>query len=172
MLDANGTFVDSKNSESNFTEASYIQLDERIGQLKDVDLNDDDKTDVERGNPAMTDLVDNLVPSTSPLSTQNSKNACFNYTSYRTRKILRIRRKKIKNYLQKIFSSGSIHGKCARLLILITLPMHVLYFYLIQLIENDKIFSSFPFFIVFYLTVAFAQVRLIAVCNLNSSSSL
>ena len=145
IMETCGTLEECQNnSEANFfSDSSYIQLDERVTNedFKEIDLNDDDK-----GNQ-QTSVVGN-----------KQQAECFNRASYKTRKLLRIRRKKIRNYLKVIFSSGSIHKKCARLLILITLPMHVLYFYLIQLIAVDSQGNS-PFFIIFYLMVALSQVR-------------
>lgn len=152
------TLTECKNSESNFSETSYIQLDEKNNDLKDIDLNDNVTNDNQTENNDLTKVV---ATTTNYKEPSNEQPNSFNQVP-KTRKLFRIRRKKIKNYLKVIFSSGSIHGKCARLLILITLPMHVLYFYLIRLIEDDNqsIPSKFPFFICFYLMVAFAQVRI------------
>lgn len=167
ILEANGRMAECKNSESNFSETSYIQLDERNGNdLKDVDLSDEkdgSRLDASYScgghlnGDANASAVSNLNFSTQSLGDPNGEH-CFNQSAVKTRRMLRIRRKKIKNYLKVIFSSGSIHLKCARLLLLITLPMHVLYFYLIQLlvVEDEQIFGGF--FVFFYLLAAFAQV--------------
>lgn len=167
IMEANGQMAECKTSESNFSETSYIQLDERNSDLKDIDLSDEKDAgnlNGEATNDPFSNLngsaVSNLNYSTQSVGDPNGEH-CFNQSAVKTRRMLRIRRKKIKNYLKVIFSSGSIHLKCARLLLLITLPMHVLYFYLIQLLvveENEQIFGGFPFFVLFYLIAAFAQV--------------
>lgn len=174
LMETCGKLVECKNSESNFSQVTtYIQLDERLDEteFKDVDLDDNEnynenynlKENINSATSLNEESADlnHSLKSSIDYNSGNQKIDCFNQASYKTRKVLRTRRKKLKNYLKVIFSSGSIHQKTARLLILITLPMHVLYFYLIRLIVDHKIFGSFPFFFIFfYLMVAFLQVSL------------